>query len=293
MFKTCGGGSWRLLGGFGGGGNASSQGINGLSVAGKIAHIAIDFSSPPQARRLLISASVSDTGGEIWSFDPARKQGQQWLFLLKASGAFDFTSQGPHTFESAPGLALAVSGNNVTLINLRTFDWSITELHGCCSGGLAATAIVPTTTPKGSLSIPVLIGGHCKYGPYGPVVVAATIPSLGAGNGTSTRSCSLVYDFEAPTTPGVASMTVSSLVADPRSAKTVVAGLHVGDYYDGDLPQHLWATATAGQSWCAVGVDIPNAMITSMQFAPDLRLCASSDGDGVQCFDLDTVCAEV
>ena len=55
----------------------------------------------------------------------------QWSLLLNTSGAFDFSSQGPHTFESAPTLALAVSGSTVITLDLISLEWSATELqHG-------------------------------------------------------------------------------------------------------------------------------------------------------------------
>ena len=34
--------------------------------------------------------------------------------------------------------------------------------------------------------------------------------------------------------------------------------------------------------------ELPNAVVASMAFAPDNRLCVSSDGDGVACFRLKT-----
>lgn len=54
------------------------------------------------------------------------------------------------------------------------------------------------------------------------------------------------------------------------------------------MPQHLWVTANAGKEWRAVDVELPNAVVASMSFAPDNRLCVSSNGDGVACFRLKT-----
>ena len=41
-----------------------------------------------------------------------------------------------------------------------------------------------------------------------------------------------------------------------------------------------------------MNAEMPNAVVTSMAFAPDNRLCVSSNGDGVLCFKLaaDTMC---
>ena len=213
---------------------------------------------------------------------------------MNATGTFEFSAQGPHTYASAPDLALAVAGGTVIVIDMQTLTWSTSQLHGC-SGGLVASAIVATAADlSDGRAIPVLVGGHSRFGPYGPVVLSTTIDSTASPLSNSSSNCTVVFDFAASTTPGMSPMTVASLVVDLRSSgQTVVAGLEVGDYYDGDVPQHLWATADAGKDWRAVDAELPNAVVTSMAFAPDNRLCASSNGDGVACFRLGALQAAV
>ena len=283
------------------GGNASLPGLNGLSVSGRISHIAIDHSSPPNARRLLIAAGVLGKihSGEIWTYDPARPQ-PQWSLLLNTSGTFEFSAQGPKTFEAAPHLALAASGSAVIAINLATMQWSTTQLQSCCLG-LAAGAIVPVTTQLHLAELPVLVAGHCRSGPYGPLIVSAVLKlglSVPDRISNATAKCTALYDFEASSTPGTAAMTVSSLVVDPlsSSAQTVIAGLQVGDYYDGDVPTDLFLTTNA-KDFRPLGVELPNAVVASMQFAPaspkdgSRSLCVSSNGDGVACFSLSAALA--
>jgi hypothetical protein len=75
VFQSCtGGDEWALLGGFGGGSNSSVPGLNGLSISGRISHIAIDFSSPVHSRRLVIGAEVLGAGGQVWIFEPGVRE---------------------------------------------------------------------------------------------------------------------------------------------------------------------------------------------------------------------------
>eukprot|EP01052_Picozoa_sp_SAG31_P001845 SAG31_NODE_62_length_28678_cov_21.548270_16_plen_554_part_00 len=265
VFQSCDGGDqWRLLGGFGGGSNASSPGLNGLSVSGRISHIAVDFSSPLHARRLLVGAGVLGRrhGGEIWSFNPARPQ-PQWSLLLNTSGAFEFSAQGPITSESTPSIALATSGSAVIAINLTTMQWSTTQLQECCANAaLVASALVPATTELRLTTVPVLIGGHCRSHPYGPLLVSTKVELAFAMKSEKPAKCTAIYDFEAGSTPGVAAMTVSSLVVDPMSpsGQTIIAGLQVGDYYDGDVPRHLFLTTNA-KEFRKLNLELPNAVV--------------------------------
>jgi hypothetical protein len=179
-----------------------------------------------------------------------------------------------------------VAGDVVIVLNLRTLAWSTTDLKSC-THGLKASAVVPTTADLSGTSLSLLIGGHSSSMPYGPVVVTADIRASLPEGGNSSGHCSIVYDFEVSTTPGLAPMTVSSLVAK-SAGQAVVAALQVGDYYDGDAPQHLWSAtdATNVSSWCALDMEVANAVVLSMAFAPDGQLCVSSSGDGVGCFSL-------
>eukprot|EP01048_Picozoa_sp_COSAG05_P008769 COSAG05_NODE_686_length_7932_cov_3.338823_2_plen_290_part_00 len=261
--------------------------MNGLSIGGRIAHIAIDYSSSPNSRRLLIGAGITGGGGQIWIFDPTKVP--QWFILLNTTGTLEFSAAGPHTFATKPDLALAVAGETVIVINMQALTWSTSQLHGC-SGDLVASAIVVTAADLSDGSaVPVLVGGHSRSGPDGPVVVS-TVIDITAQQPLSNSSCNCTveFDFAAPTNQGMSAMTVSSLVGDPKSSgQRVVAGLQVGDYYDGDVPQHLWVTTNAGKDWRVVDAQLPNAVVASMAFAPDNRLCVSSNGDGVACVRLD------
>lgn len=133
------------------------------------------------------------------------------------------------------------------------------------------------------VSARVLVGGWSSSHPYGPAVFAATL-ELSPSAANHTTNATLAYDFDAESTPGMEHMSVSSLVRSNDSRALVATGLHVGDYYDGDVPKHLWASKNAGKDWCALDADLPNALVASMAFAPDGELCVSSNGDGVFCF---------
>ena len=193
-----------------------------------------------------------------------------------------FSAQGPLTFEEAPELALLVSGYQATVLHLRTLHWTSTVLN---HSTLVAGAVVPTTTLDSEMtSLRVLVGGHSVSHPYGPVVFNATLTLQSSVKNHSTEA-NIVYDFDAENSPSMRRMSVSSLVRSNESQALVVAGLHVGDYYDGDLPMHLWATKNDGKDWCVLDEALPNTLVDSMAFAPDGRLCVSTSGDGVLCFN--------
>eukprot|EP01052_Picozoa_sp_SAG31_P008498 SAG31_NODE_430_length_15792_cov_15.908558_22_plen_99_part_00 len=82
----------------------------------------------------------------------------------------------------------------------------------------------------------------------------------------------------------VAAMTVSAVAVQPNSAGMVVAvGLDVGAYYDGDQPPYVWLSTDAGTHFHPLEVRLPNTIVSSMAWAPDGRLCVSSNGDGMTC----------
>ena len=76
----------------------------------------------------------------------------------------------------------------------------------------------------------------------------------------SVLNCSLAVAFPALVEPlqvaSVRRMSVSSVVLDTHSAvahqQVVVAGLSVGDYFDGDVPPAIW-TANITSSWSTSG----------------------------------------
>ena len=71
VFKFCDGGdSWRLIGGYGGSTAIQPTG-RGLSISGRITHLAIDHSSPPHSRRLLLGAGLLGGHGQIWMYEPS------------------------------------------------------------------------------------------------------------------------------------------------------------------------------------------------------------------------------
>lgn len=82
------------------------------------------------------------------------------------------------------------------------------------------------------------------------ITVATTL--AGPGPSQTATAAALVVDLMqleggASVAPGVERMTVSALVTDPSShGMTVFAGLDVGDYYDFDVPPHIYRTFDAG-----------------------------------------------
>ena len=144
------------------------------------------------------------------------------------------------------------------------------------AGGIAPT----TALTPGVASVRVLVGGHSRSHPYGPAVFSATLDLAtnhtsatlnlrpwtnlnlrpGTANHTTnhrtthttnhatnhTINATLAYDFDVKKFPGTERMSVSSLVRS-NDGSMVVTGLHVGDYYDGDVPRHLWGTENGGK----------------------------------------------
>lgn len=286
VFKTCDAGdSWELIGGYGGASSNASDG--GLRLAGAIAHIAIDHLSPVAARRLLIGAGVSGglEEGQVWMYDPHATP--TWTSLLTTTGKISWHSQGPHTFTEAPSVALLVAGPAMFVLDLRTLSWATVQLTGHVVPSTLLTAVVANVTmhSDGAHTLSLVLGGRLDYS-TGPAIVRATI------NTHSNHSAAqLVAVFDKLVLPSeshsVAKMTVSALVMHPEQA-IIVAGLQVGDYYDGDVPPSLFISRDSGANWEAFGADLPNQVVASMAFAPDGQLCVSSNGDGLLCTTVGT-----
>ena len=90
VFKSCDAGtSWELLGGYTG----ATDGVGGLKIAGRISHLAVDFSSPVSERRLLAGGGLKS--GAVWLFDPMSAAPQpRWLCVLNTTGQIAYAAQG-------------------------------------------------------------------------------------------------------------------------------------------------------------------------------------------------------
>ena len=271
VFQSCNAGdSWSLLGGWDG----KTNGLGGLQIEGRIAHIAIDYTSPVAARRVLIGAGGGGGGGAVWLFESSTKT---WSRILNTTSPIQFTAQGPHTFPDRPGVALLADVGRLFVLDLTTRRWSTVELVSPDMPAEATiTALAASFTNR--TSIRVMVGTRSVQG--SPAVFTAEF-NLGA----TVAHCTLSLDFGTQWALRGASrlrprpyMRVSSVV---MRGQTAAAGLQVGDYIDGDVPAHIWLSTDAGRHW--QGVNLPNTVVASMRFDADGRLCISSNGDGMLC----------
>eukprot|EP01047_Picozoa_sp_COSAG01_P021157 COSAG01_NODE_1219_length_11174_cov_9.438555_13_plen_219_part_00 len=212
-------------------------------------------------------------------FDPRNLP--PWTMILNITASLKFPAQGPHTYVSRPTIGLFATGSELFVLNLVTMRWSTVALSGALNPSTIINAVAPTAFVADSAR--VLLGGHSRSNPYGPVIFSATIF---IGNATTqTVNCSLEMDFvKSSNLTTVAAMTVSAVAVRPNSVgKVVAAGLDVGAYYDGDQPPYVWLSTDAGAHFRPLQVGLPNTIVSSMAWAPDGRLCVSSNGDGVTC----------
>ena len=277
VFKSCDrGDSWDVIGGFG---NTSTT-SGGLQAFCQMNHLAIDYSSPVEARRLLLGAGLMDGTSQVWAFRP--RAAVPWTVLLNATGVLRFPAQGPHTLAEQPMLGLIALGSKLYVLDLKSRKLSALQLAGAIHPSTEITAIAPAVLSPGQIR--VLIGGHSKDHPYGPALFSATIATASLRT-TQVLDCSLEIDFaKRSNISAVQAMTVSSVVTD---GQIVAAGLEVGAYYDGDVPPNVWIS-NAGEEFKPLDVMLPSALVYSMAFAPDGQLCLSTNGDGLTCVSIGT-----
>ena len=283
MFRTCSAGDrWDFLGGFSGSAHLPDR---GLRIDGSITNIAVDYSSPASARRVLVSAGMPGPKAAVWMYDPAGSP--SWTSLFSASGVLERAAQGPHTYPHLPRVALMALSNEVVVIDLHERKSKTIALRGPALLPAAQITAVATldiaAQPAGDAAVKVLIGGRSLRGPG---VFSASFSSTDA-TANATAVAEFVDMVDPSLAAGVSRMAVTALVVKPGSeGPTVVAGLGVGDFYDGDIPPGLFVSNNGGRLWKRLEAQLPNQVVASMAFAPDGRLCVSSIGDGLLCLEV-------
>jgi hypothetical protein len=170
--------------------------------------------------------------------------------------------------------------------------------------------VAPTA---GSLVFQVSLGGHGYFNHgAGPTFFSGgcTLPMAGTMAGSSSgskgqqhqspvqgrvASCKLVRATTAldPPSASVAKMAVSTMLAVPSSDfagegdnVTVLAGMLVGDYFDGYVPPVLLASTDGAVHFGNLSQQLGNFEIAALSVDPRGRVCAATNGNGVQCFFL-------
>jgi hypothetical protein len=174
---------------------------------------------------------------------------------------------------------------------------------------VAANGGSNVVSTAGSLIFQVSLGGHGYFNQgAGPTFFSGgcTLPVGGSSGGSKGQqhhsrvqsqlaSCKLVRATTAldPPSASVAKMAVSTMLAVPPSDfagegdnVTVLAGLLVGDYFDGYVPPALLASTDGAAHFGNLSQQLGNFEIAALSIDPRGRVCAATNGNGVQCFFL-------